>query len=1057
MIIREDLGVYSGITHFSAQNSRYSLRPLDTVRRVRFAEEKKEPENSGDSFLNTQAQGLQKVPKAASISPQEFFKQIEIMKKLNPEQRQKIYNDLRLLYIGFWRDMLPSVAKGMASVADFGVSLPPYMLKGATSVMNSIIPPSKKLYSTEDADKLLQEILAHSDERKARIADPLIRISSPAALESALDQDPFIRNIQLALQIFGKNGEIGKKEFDVLFERVKAHKGEFDPDAPLDSPTFRSKAEFEAAKTLVGAFPLMAQLSEKEETLTPKALDKFRQTVKDSVPFLYDMYGQKASNYVTANLYYLGIASALPDVGFLKKQSIKLNENPTYRKVVQWSKDYQVSDTQFLPIYAFIDALYAQGTGYMTNLMKDLSLGGILLQMTTLDGAFNVLNFAISKAQVLLVGWEEEKPDRNRAQYEKQLKLLSREKDLLQQKLEEEKEKLAAEIAANPDKKEELEKKFQETVLTPITEKTEELMQQWEKFQNRLDKLLGVKPMPFLEKMWNKPPKILNDLKYMVPISVAVSLPYDLLYYNKFTDYPMSALSLKFITYFSYMTLLGAVGNVIAKQIIHGTQDKAKLYQLGKKDDLLAETTREFLANLKGTMETLSESENPKIQQLGKSLEAYYTKLSVPLIGEESEQSNTEKTLNREAKLLFSMEKSDAIQKVLLQIDLELDNPARQSERSELKKMRRFIKSLYKLHERAAYIPTAKSRFELQLLSDRYNRDFLKTGLESKIPPEFTRFFQNTLSQSTAFLSDLQQKYPRAEVPYEPLLLKANTDREKFEKFLNSALADCNFDLAPLKESFLKRFFMEGNRREKFECKQNRTLKDTLSAFSRSAETAEERAALDEALKSLKKVQKGLKRDLFLLLAKSRAEADKELADYRQLRKDYAAETSRMPLGIEKIDRLGNQMGMALNQGYKKAAYLDKYNNWLTGYPWIPVHSLLNLAGRLGLLSIVQGQLAPPGVMLCLWLFGQVPMRAWIMVNRKFMVMRDSYFRDRADLEQKIQNGMGPYIQNYILKEGQQPQKLKAVEKPNTPSSNPFAGPGGKPDPAPNGKDKLAS
>jgi hypothetical protein len=134
-----------------------------------------------------------------------------------------------------------------------------------------------------------------------------------------------------------------------------------------------------------------------------------------------------------------------------------------------------------------------------------------------------------------------------------------------------------------------------------------------------------------------------------------------------------------------------------------------------------------------------------------------------------------------------------------------------------------------------------------------------------------------------------------------------------------------------------------------------------------------------------------------------------------------------MPLSIAKVGRMTKQAGMVVQSAWKKATYLDKYNQWFTGYPWIPAHSLLNVAGRLGLTSIVQGHLLPATVMFKVWLFGQMPIRVWTFVNEKFLVMRDDFHRQRMGVERNMGHGMENYIKRLI----QQEEEANKQQKPS--------------------------
>ena len=148
--------------------------------------------------------------------------------------------------------------------------------------------------------------------------------------------------------------------------------------------------------------------------------------------------------------------------------------------------------------------------------------------------------------------------------------------------------------------------------------------------------------------------------------------------------------------------------------------------------------------------------------------------------------------------------------------------------------------------------------------------------------------------------------------------------------------------------------------------------------------------------------------------AKSKEGVLCELEQYRNLRKAYTQKTQETESVLKKLMRYPIQLGMTLNQGKKKLAYIEKYNKWISGIPWIPAHSMLNVAGRIGLTSIVQGMILPPSVMLKVWLMFHIPIRTYIFFTEKFMVNLDQHHKKRDELRKKMENGMVPYLEQIL-------------------------------------------
>lgn len=938
-------------------------------------------------------------------TPQSFFEQLELMRQLDAPQRKQVFEDLRTLHIGFWRNQMENSARLTARMGNFVARLPLHLVR---------------VVNRDYGKQLVQRSKENGARRENVIVSPFRRYSDPSVLEARIDETPFVKKLRTGLKTFGSNGEISLQAFEALFERVTKQ-----------PQSFKTSDELETAKTLVASFPILVQRSDKADTLTDKALNTFVQNVKDSVPFFYDRYGQDAAKYVDVNLYYLGAQSALPELSTLKrtkeKVSARLNEYPTYRKVARWAKENQLSDTQFLPIYSAADAIYGQSTAYISGLGDRPTLAATVSQMIALDGVFNMIGFFTTKLQILLVGWEKEKPDKQRALFEKEIKQLNRKQQQLKEKLELEQKKLAEAIQANPANEKALTENFQKTVLNPMTEETKQLVGNVEQFQIKLDKLLGIREMGFFEKAWKKPPKLLNDLKYMVPISLALTIPYEYFYINRYTNYDLDLISWKSVQLFSFFTGLSVVSNTIMKQIIHLTQDTAKLYQHGKKDELMAENTRDFLSNLKGFSDLFSKSENPKVKELGQELEKYYKQIAVPLIGDESEQSGTEKALNREAKLDFSSDKTYAVKILLKSLDADIKQAGTNESRKAMKKFRKYLTLLNKVEDRVAYIQINRSKFDLQTLGDQYRIEIGETELGKHLPEKYKSFFTDTVQESVDFLTELEKKYPKAELTYEPLLLKAKEDHDKIQSVLETALKAGSLDAG------METGLLGWMRRNKDRGEQgNSRLNTLLREMGKAASTPEEKDAAKRSIKAIQRTQKGLRKSLYYLNAKNREEALKDMEDYRQARKDYAAETRQMPFGTEKMRRKFTQVGMAFKQAGKKLSFIDKYNFWSSGIKWVPAHSGLNVTGRIGFVSIVQGHWIDPLVMLKIWALAQVPLRFWIFGVEKFMLARDAFHRTHAEAEKKMAHGIPHYLKT-LISEKQGTAKATGVKADSTP------------------------
>lgn len=967
-----------------------------------------------DTILET------KRPATGNPSLTQWYDQQALMQQVTPKTRDKIYQDLRTQYSGFWMNQLEGASKGVAAAYNATAKLPLYGLKLGSWLMNGYVPFSEKLYSPQDAQKLIQASQAKDAARKQAITQPFQNWVDPKSLEKTIPQTQFVQALTQAVSRYGYNGVVSLSTFEKLFDRLSQN-----PES------FTSIEEKRTAETLVGAFPILSGLSALPNTLDNKALTAFNQQVKDSIPFLYQQYGQNPELYVGANLFQLGIRQALPDVGVVKKTgeaiSGKLNQSATFQKVARWAKENQLSDTQFLPIYSFIDALYAQATAYGTGLISDFSLSRVFSQMVALDGVFNGIGFFITKAQILLVGWEEEKPDRHRAQFEKQIRLLAQKKVDIQERLESEKKKLSERIQANPDKAKEIEAEFEKKVLNPVMAETQQLMKTLDQFQLKLDKLLGVKEMGFLEKAWKKPPKLLNDLKIMVPISLALTLPYEYYYFRNYTDFGMDFFSLKFLAFCSYMTALSAGANIVLKQIIHVTQDKAKLYLYGHKDDLLSQNNRELFAQLQATVNKLNTSNNPKIKALAQSLEAFSVQAALPILGDAQAQQKNDKAQVRQIKLDDSMARAASTQMVRKELDQLLTKmkavSGKSPEKKALSQFNGFFKTLEKILDRASYAKLSRTRSDLDILSQSYLREMKSAGKEVFVPVHLSQFFNKMLAETNGFYTDLDKNYPTADLPFEPLPFAVKTHFSQLSNAFIQAKANAAYD-PNVSTGWLGKVFRLGFKKTVPPNIMENSIGKQLAAFMQQSKSTEEKNAGHTVAKVLSRVQKSMDRNLYVLNAKTKDQADEEMAAFQEMRTRYASETAQMPMSLAKVGRMTKQAGMVVQSAWKKATYLDKYNQWFTGYPWIPAHSLLNVAGRLGLTSIVQGHLLPATVMFKVWLFGQMPIRVWTFVNEKFLVMRDDFHRQRMGVERSMDHGMETYIKRLIEQEKGQTQPL---------------------------------
>lgn len=914
------------------------------------------------------------------VSPEDHFHRLGLMRELSLEEREKVFEDLRLHYVGFWRSLFPYMGGGIANVTNLAMCSPLHLLKLASNATVPYVPGFVLSPDTKESVKtrvawLLQRSVQKSVHRREVIVSPFERLSVPKHLEKVFDKHPLFEKLRKVLDVYSEDGVITDKNVKILLEQLQNNPKSL-------------KVEKDAVETFIASFPFLQKLSKKPDTVTVETIESFRQNVKDGIPFLYEFYGQKADKYIEANFVYLGASDTLPERPYLNKTctnlSNKLNENPTYRKIARWAKENQLSDTQFLPLYSFVDALYGQTSAVVTGLVKEFKLSTVFEQMVALDGVFNGIGFWITKFQILLVGWDKERPDKHRAQYEKELKSLSKEKEALEIKLTDARKRLASTISCSKGNPDEIIQEFERDVLNPLVNQANELTERMENFQHRLNKLLGIENMGFVERMWKKPPQLLNDLKIMVPISIPLTLAYELLYINRYTDYDIDAVSLKFAALVSYMTFLGAISNVILKQIIHLTQDRASLYLDGKKDELMCTRTREVLANFKRTVDKLKGSEEPLIQHVVEELEHVYNTVAKPLIGDETEQASTEKTLNREAKLDFSTQTTEAIRLMIHEIKQHIESLPKGPEHTAAKALRKYLGFLHKACDRAAYIPISGSKFQLKVIADYYRKEILERNLESLLPKHQADFFKNTIAFSLSFLDDLEKKYPKAEQPCELLLLRAKEDHDKLKQLLLGAISLCEPDSS---------------------------LANSLTQLSSEVE---DKQATKNAKRALRAVCRGLKWDLHVLEAKSKTEAIQDLEAYREQRKAYANETSDMNFGPEKIGRYGTQAAMSAKQVGKKLAHIEKYNRWISGIPWIPAHSMLNVAGRIGLTSIVQGMILPFPVMLKVWLMFHIPIRLYIFFTEKFMVDRDLFHRKHAETEKKLEAGVEEYIKQMI-------------------------------------------
>ncbi len=907
-------------------------------------------------------------------SPEDFFRQLSLMEQVNEDLRQQIYQDLRTRHMGFWRGNLEGFGKGIAGAFNVVTSLlPAYSMYGMRHLINTFEPLPSPI-TKQDVQNTVEYARTVSEYRKGKILTPFSRVSNPAFLEKEIGRHPVFQNLALALERFGNQGELSLKELDALIDRLEKH-----------PQSFASDEEHQAAKQVVALFPYFMPLFEKTDTLTLGAVNKFKQNVRNSIPFLYEAYKQKADKYVEANLYYLGAQAAFPE-GTAPQQAIenlkmKLNQNPTYRKAERWAKENQASDVQFLPWFSFIDAMYGQIVAITTGFISSFSMARVMSQMVKLDGLFNGVNFFVAKFQILFAAWEKEKPDRQRAQFEKEVRTLSHENEQLQKQLVEEKAKLEEAIRKNPVVQEQLETEFNEKTLKPITEKAQQLLEKMEKSQLKLDKLIGVKKMGALEKAWKKPPEYLNDLKIMIPLGLALGIPYELLYFNNYTDIPLDFFSMKFLYFMGYGTALHAISNTIVKQIIHMTQDRKKLYQTGAKDEMISQNTHQFLANLRGAIEQLEKSEEPILKQTAEKLKTLYQQVGEPLIGDTDQQSGTEKAQNREAKLEYSMRMVEEIRQARATLRQHKHSVSSQ-ELKAAKAFDKYLKTLETIHDKLAYLPRDRSRFELEVLDERYDRDFVGLSGAKNLPIFFHQFFKRTTVNSVQYLNELEEKYPKAELLFEPLRLNAKHQSKQLETLFNQGLQNSSALLTDLKHDLNR---ADLNRPE---------VKDATAA--------------------LKSTRKGFKKNLFYLKAKTKDQADQEMQAFRVQMSQLLKTLETTPMGLDKLEKQSKLVGMGVSYAGKKASYLNKYNHWFSGYPWIPAHSLLNVAGRFGTASIVLEQILPAKVLAMIWLTNHIPIRIIAFGSEKFLVLRDVQHRDKTRLVRIMDKGMETYVKTLI-------------------------------------------
>ncbi len=943
-----------------------------------------QPEKTVSDYYQNLWGSRKTTPEELKYASENYSKQLALVRQLSPSSRKQVFDDLKDRYIGTWRRVLPLCGKSAAGLLNGAMRLPLHGLSAGTKVLKTILPVS----SLENwLNRQFHQSDQNSATRRGWFVGPFERLSVPAALDKAIENLDFFQHCETILKHYGTDGHMTAEAADSLLETMQK--------APETL-----KVDPKTMQSFIGGFPVLQKLSDQPHTVSLNTLGQLKQNVKDSIPFLYEQYGQSAQKYLQANLVYLSgmPEKALPTMGSFKKagKSLQnwLDEYPTYRKFARFAKKNQLSDTQFLPLYSLLDAVYGQGSGYVTNLVKEFSLKAVFKQMVELDGIFNGVNFWVTKLQILLIGWDKEKPDKQRAQFEKQLKSLAAEKEKLTVKLDQEREALKKKILAEPEKTEALTEAFNQTILEPLIQQTQSLEARLKKYGHQLNKLTGVEKMGFWEQMWKKPPQLLDDLKVMVPISVPLSMVYEYNYVNRYTDYKIDFFSARFAALIAYMTLVGAFGNIVLKQIIHLTQDRSKLYLEGKKDELMATKTRESLANMNGVHKELSETQEPTIQKLAHILKVAYQNISAPLIGDESEQASTEKTLNREAKLQFSIERSEAIGQMLSNFDKALAQQPKGKAKSLAKTFRKYLKLMHKVHERIAYIPLDQAKFELASLADFYRKEIMERDLEKDLPSQDVTFFKNSGAEALAFLEGLARKYPKAEQPFEPLSLRADTDQEKLRQALEKGIETCQSSIH-----------------------QTESLQNTSKASVNVSQAAK------KMIRCLKATQKVLQHDLKILSAKSQEASLKELDAYREERKRFAAETQKIPFGVQKLKRKMRQAGMAVNQGWKKAYHIERYYRWLSGLPWIPSHSLVNVAGRIGFTSIVQDQLIPFPMMLKVWLLCHIPVRFYAFFSEKSMVVLDEMHQKRNAATKKMENGMEAYLQNLIAEEQQKTKK----------------------------------
>ncbi len=900
----------------------------------------------------------------------------EELLKIEPDALgERVYPDLRVKHWWFWKNQMDHIIGGL---------MKPFAKLGSGESANSV-------------QRIVKWAKSHVD---------------PAYVEQAIAESPFFAQMNQAFKTFGENPTVTQEMVCTKVEAIQAGKEQAEP------------GDLEALRMLEAVFPAMAQLADNPGELTRKDFDTFRQQIQRRIPFLFDRFAQDAELYVQDSLYRVGAADtpAEPERGVLGKLSDHLNEYESWRKMSRWAQKNQVSDLQFLPPFSFIGATYGQlvlATAPETSkIHKDFEWGNVFKQMVELDGFYEGIGYFIAKLQLLLVRWKEEKPDKQRARWEKRVLELGADHAKLKEQLEpfhvrfRELTEQLDKVKDDPSKaaeKREVERKLHalEEDMRPLGAQVKKVVDEVNGYKLELAKMAGLKPMGFFERLRKKPPKVLNDTLLMTGISLPLTLSYEYFFFNNQagSDMSLGFFSMEMMQLLALFTTLGVFSNILYKGVIHTTQDRKRLYQLGEKDQLMAEKTREILFNLKGAMEELKAAEDPEARRLGDMLEKFYERVALPLIGTEADQAVTQKKLTREEKLAFSMAETKHFDEWVKKAEASYSEASGWDESSARRKFRRVMKSMRKTMDRVSYASIGQAKFELDLVNAQYTRS--AEIFEKHVPEELRKAFRETHTKAVDFLNQLVQKYPYGELRAEPLMMESNKHYGEMKGLFESALAEV--------ERLSGEMETEG--------------------FQQMPKALRTRYS-----KVLKQLNKGFKRDLFFLEAKDKPAALKELEELaaqerypiplelemRLRRAEMNGDTlgwlaARMEVAGHDATNTVKNMPLILKQWGKRITNQDKYNPWFTGLYFIPMLSLTNVMGRLGMFSILDPAFLqqPTGVLARffgnVWLKQHMLIRTIGFFQEKVLVLRHLQHDQKLAIQRQMEKG-GPklYLENQI-------------------------------------------